>query len=171
MIFQCQTVYNQRVLTAMARGIRKTVRRKHSRRVRIFSWIVLAAALLGACFTWGSPVDTALNGLVAVFMALMIWKEDAINAFWARRSALPGVESCITSFFPEYYQTDSAAAVSQWNYDRIQFLAETGRYVLLILGKNHAQVLDKEQLEGGTPDALLRFLEEKTGLTVQTIGR
>lgn len=171
MIFQCQTVYDQRALTAMARGIRKTVRRKHSRWFHIFSWIVLAAALFAVYFTWGSPVDMALNGLVAILMVLVIWKEDAINAFGSRRSALPGIENSITAFFPEYYQTESAAAVSHWNYDRIQVLVDTGRYVLLILGKNHAQVLDKEQLEGGTPDALLRFLEEKTGLTVQTIGR
>ncbi len=171
MFFQCQTVYDQRALTAMARSIRKTVRRKHSRRVRIFAWIVLAAAVLGVCLTWDSPADMVLNGLVAVFMALIIWKEDAINAFWARRSALPGIEACVTSFFPEYYQTESDAAVSQWNYDRIQALAETGRYVLLILGKNHAQVLDKEQIQGGAPEALIQFLEEKTGLTVQAMGR
>ena len=42
--FTFETVYDQRAMTAMARALRKTVRRKRNRRVRIFGII---AAVLG----------------------------------------------------------------------------------------------------------------------------
>ena len=41
-----QTVYDQKALRTMARALRKTVRKKHSRRSHVFGWIVAALGLL-----------------------------------------------------------------------------------------------------------------------------
>ena len=43
---QFETDYNMETLTAMAKGLRKTVRRKRSRRVHIFAAVVLVLGIL-----------------------------------------------------------------------------------------------------------------------------
>ena len=43
---QFETDYNMETLTAMAKGLRKTVRKKRSRRVHIFAAVVLVLGLL-----------------------------------------------------------------------------------------------------------------------------
>ena len=46
MEFTLNSVYDQTAVTAMARALRKTVRKKHSRRSHVFGWIVVAFSLL-----------------------------------------------------------------------------------------------------------------------------
>lgn len=41
----------------------------------------------------------ALNGAVAVLMLAVLLGEDAINAFFARRNALPGMEGVHGALF------------------------------------------------------------------------
>ena len=46
MEFKCETVYNQEATTIMAKAIRKTARKKKSRRSHIFAVIVIILAFL-----------------------------------------------------------------------------------------------------------------------------
>ena len=46
MEFSFETVYDQKAVTAMAHGLRKTIRKKHSRRSHVFGWFVVALTLL-----------------------------------------------------------------------------------------------------------------------------
>ena len=41
-----ETTYNQKAMTTMARALRKTVRKKHSRRSQILGWLITVLALL-----------------------------------------------------------------------------------------------------------------------------
>lgn len=41
MEFTFQTIYNQKELTTMARALRKTLRKKKSRRSHVFGWIAV----------------------------------------------------------------------------------------------------------------------------------
>ena len=109
----------------------------------------------------------ALNGAVAVLMLAVLLGEDAINAFFARRNALPGMEVCTVRFLEEHYETKIAGAATQWQYSKLLRLAENDRYLVLILGKNHGQLCDKEELTGAAPEELRAFLEQRTGLTVE----
>ena len=118
----------------------------------------------GAGCSWGA---VALNGAVAVLMLAVLLGEDAINAFFARRNALPGMEVCTVRFLEEHYETQIAGAATQWQYSKLLRLAENDRYLVLILGKNHGQLCDKEELTGAAPEELRAFLEQKTGLTVE----
>jgi len=43
MEFKFETAYDQKALSAMARGLRKTVRLKKSRRSHIIGWVVMAS--------------------------------------------------------------------------------------------------------------------------------
>lgn len=46
MEFQFETRYDQKGLTALARALRKTIRKKRSRRSHIFGWCIVALAIL-----------------------------------------------------------------------------------------------------------------------------
>ena len=170
MEFTCHTTYQQKALTAMARGLRKTVRAKRSRRGRTYSWIVLGVTLVALYLSWGSVWQTVADGVVIVGLLLVLWKEDAINGFFAKRRALPGTDAADLAFYPDYYLVKSAAAESKWQYDKILALAETREYLLFIMGKHHALAIEKAALEGGSVLEFCHFLEEKTGKQIQDIG-
>lgn len=86
---QFETDYNMETLTAMAKGLRKTVRKKRSRRVHIFAAVVLVLGILTilATVAGGEPlgasgVVTLLAMLVVILVSLF---EDRLNA-WLRKS-------------------------------------------------------------------------------------
>ena len=167
MEFTCNTCYDRKALTAMSRAVRKTIRKKSSRLLHIYSWVVIALCLLSIWVSWGDPWYVALDSAVILLLLLVQLKEDALNAFFARRNALPGMEVCTVRFLEEHYETKIAGAATQWQYSKLLRLAENDRYLVLILGKNHGQLCDKEGVTGAAPEELRAFLEKKTGLTVE----
>lgn len=44
----CSTTYDRRALSALARALRKTVRRTRSRLLRVWCWVLLVLSLLSA---------------------------------------------------------------------------------------------------------------------------
>lgn len=169
MAFTCNTTYNSKALAAMSRVVRKTVRIKVNRGVKLFSWLVIALCLLCVYTSWGEPWRMASNAGVAVLLLVVNWKQDAINGFFARRKAMPGMESASATFHPDCYEVRMAGAVTQWQYSRVLVLAETKAYFVFALGKNYAQAFEKAGLEGGTEGEFRRWLEEKTGKQMKKI--
>ena len=47
MKFTFETEYNTKTMSVMAKALRKTIRKKHSRRSHIFGWIVSALSSAG----------------------------------------------------------------------------------------------------------------------------
>ena len=170
MKFTCHTTYDQKTLTAMARAVRKTVRAKRSRMVRIWAWVIIGLLAVSLWLSWGNIWQTAANCAVIATLLLINWKEDALNGYFARRKALPGTSAADITFYPDHYLVKTAAAESKWQYDRILALAETGEYLVLVMGKNHALAMEKATLEGGSLLQIRRFLEEKSGRNIQNIG-
>lgn len=170
MEFTCHTTYHQKTLTAMARALRKTIRAKRSRKTAIYSWLVVGIAMLSLYLSWGTIWKTVLNCVVIAGLLLILWKEDAINGFFAKRRALPGTDAADIIFYPDCYLVKTAAAESKWQYDKILALAETKDYVLFVLGKNHALAMEKAGLEGGSVREFCHYMEERTGKKVQDIG-
>ena len=168
---QIQTRYDQRALTAMARGLRKTVRRKHSRRSHIFGWLVLILALfLGLMPLLGEPPE--VNGLTLAVAAVLLGTllfEDAVNGFFARRKLLPGTEESTATVTGEHYITRTRAGETTWPYENIQAIAEGRRYLVLAFSKRHAQAFDKEGLTQGSLEELRALLAERTGLPIVKI--
>ena len=170
MEFTCHTTYDQKALTAMARAVRKTIRAKTSRRVRLCAWIIIGLLLVSLWLFWGNIWQTAADGVVIAALLLIDWKKDAINAFFARRKALPGTDSADTAFYSDYFLVKTAAADSKWQYDKILALAETRDYLIFVMGKNHALAMDKAALESISILEFRRFLEEKSGQEIEAIG-
>lgn len=168
-----QTVYDQRALRAMAQVLRKTIRKKHSRRSHIFGWIVVVLGILlsfsggedGFSIT-GKVVLTWLA--VAVIVIALIW-EDHINAYFAGKRALPGTKHTTTVFGEDGYVSSNAAGETRWNYENIQTVAETADYFVFVLNVNHAQVYSKRDVAGGTVEEFRAFMQEKLGKPIVKI--
>lgn len=169
MEFTCKTIYDQKSLTVLSRALRMTIRRKNSRRTRTIAWVAIAIELECLLMSLRIPWLAAGNGLVALLLLLLLWKEDAFNAFFARRKIVPWARECVSVFYPECYEARIAGVVTQWQYSRVLLLAESDKYFILILGKDYAQAYDKKRLSGGTEESFRRFLEEKTGKAIQKI--
>ena len=77
MQIQVETVYSLPVLTAMARALRKTLRRKKSRRTRIFSVVLMLIALLTIVLSLTTdpsfPAIISMAVLTLALLAVMIW--------------------------------------------------------------------------------------------------
>ena len=173
MEFVFDTRYDSRAMTALARALRKTLRKKQSRRAHVFGWIAFCSGLLLALFS-------ALDGAFFTFRSLVTWLavllifaalvgEDALNGRIALGRIPPGLTASRTLFEQEGYHSTTEVGSSDFPYSNIAALAETKDYFVFLMGKNHGQVFDKASLSGGTPEEFRRFIEDKTGLTVQTV--
>ena len=164
-----KTQYDQKAMTALARGLRKTVRKKHSRRSNIFGWIVVVMAailVLSAKEINGKVIFTGLAGLMIVLAFLF---EDALNGMIAMKRGIPGLHSAVTTFREDGYHSKTEVGESDFPYAPIVAMAESKDYFLLLIGPSHGQVYDKRGFLSGTAEDFRRLLEEKTGKTFQKV--
>ena len=170
MKFSFETQYNAKTLAVMAKALRKTIRKKHSRRSHIFGWIVVAFALL-LLLSDGFVVDfrsvVTLIAVLGVLIALLF--EDRLNGYVAKKRLLPGTDASVAVFSENGFVSTTDVGKSEWNYDKIIMIAETADFFVFIFSANHAQLYDKRHLQGGTVDEFRRFIEMATGKTVQRI--
>ena len=165
--------YTLETLTAMAKGLRKTVRRKRNRRTRIFAGIVLVIGLVSSALSIASKEPLrARNLLVLLAMLCVIYaslQEDRLNARAAKCRLLPGTEHAGCVFGEDGYTIKTSVTESRFSYAQIRAVAELPRYLVLALSNNQAQAFDKESLSGGTIEEFRAFLADKTGKPVQQI--
>ena len=154
MEFRFETDYNLETLTAMAKGLRKTVRRKRNRRTRILAGIVLVVGLVSSALSIASKEPLrARNLLVLLAMLCVIYailQEDRLNARAAKRRLLPGTEHAGCVFGEDGYTIKTSVTEIIFSYAQIRAVAELPRYLVLALSNNQAQAFDKESLSGGT---------------------
>lgn len=173
MEFVFDTVYDQKALTAMARGLRKTIRKKHNRRSRIFGWFVILFILLLTIPLDGAPLvvegRTVITWAVGAMILVALLFEDKLNAWFACRRMMPGTDHAAGVFTEENYSSETAAGTTQWKYDNIRELAEDNNYFIFVLDQRYAQVYDKRTLSGGSAEEFGRFIRRKTGKEIQRI--
>lgn len=170
MEFTCRTAYDQKALTAASSALRKTIRTQHSFAVRHRTWSVIALAAISFWLSWGTAWQMVLSCVVIFGLLIVNWKGDAIDAYFAKRWGYPDRDSADAAFYTDHFRADVTAAESSWQYDRILALAETGEYLVLVMGKNHALAMEKATLEGGSLPEFFRFLEERSRQSIQNIG-
>ncbi len=90
--FTFETTYNQKAMTTMARALRKTVRKKHSRRSHVFGWIITVFAVL-LIFPIGErnfilDFRTVLTLIAVLVIVVTLLFEDRINGYIAKKRML-----------------------------------------------------------------------------------
>ena len=118
MEFTFDTVYDQKAVTSMARGLRKTIRRKRSRRAHIFGWILIVLTLLLILPRNGEPLvidgRTVITWATGLFVLIALLFEDKLNAWFARRRMLAGTDRAVSTFTQDSYCSESAAGKTDW---------------------------------------------------------
>ena len=169
MEFVFETDYDSKAMTAMAKGLRKTVRKKHSRRSHVFGWIVIA---LGLLLSWPSGEIRASDVLLWLAIVVMVGAllfEDRLNGYFALKKMLPGTAHSKAIFTEEGYRSETQMGNTEWKYENITAMAELPDYFVFLFSKNHAQVYDKRTLTGGSVEEFRAFMREKTGKTVDAV--
>ena len=173
MEFTFDTVYDQKAVTAMARGLRKTIRKKHSRRSHLFGWLVIALILLLTLPRGGKPLviegRTILTWAAGLLIVVTLLFEDGINAWFARRRMLAGTDRASATFTEDSYCTESAAGKTEWYYENIRYIAEDKDSFIFVFDKRHAQVYAKRGMTGGGVEEFRGFLTQKTRKEIQNI--
>lgn len=171
-MFTFTTVYDQNATTAMAKAVRKTVRKKKDRRGRIFSVVALTLMmLLTIPFDGKLVVDFRLvfcwiTGLILIVALLFT---DHINGFAAQKRIMSGVEEDSAVFSEEDFWSETAKGKTQRQYDSILMIAETDGYFVFVYDQRYAQCFDKKSISGGTVDEFRSFISEKTQKPVQKV--
>lgn len=141
MEFIFETTYGQKVTKTMARVLRKTLRRKHSKRSHIFGWIVMVLALLLVLPIGDRVVTfdfrTVITWLVILIFLLVLIFEDSISGYIARKRMLKGTEKSKATFRDDGYYSETEMGNTEWQYD-------------------------KSNLTGGTVEEFNSFIKEKT---------
>ena len=170
MEFTFNTVYDQKAVTAMARGLRKTVRKKRSRRSHIFGWLViLLILLLTVPLDGGVEGRTIITWAAGAMILVALLFEDKLNAWLARRRMMAGTDRATSIFTEEHYCSETAAGTTQWRYDTIREIAEDKNYFVFVFDQRYAQVYDKHTLNGGSAEEFRDFIRRKTEKEVQCI--
>ena len=173
MEFQFETAYNQEAVTALAKTLRKTARKKRSRRSHIFGVLVMILAIL-LTLPLGDKVfvldfKTVITWLAAAMIFFALIFEDRLNGYIARKRMLPGLAKATTTFRAEGYYSETEVGSSEFKYSTIMALAETEQYFVFIFGQNHAQVYDKRSIAGGTMEEFREFITIVTGKEIEYV--
>ena len=149
MEFACKTVYDHKTLAAMSKALRRTMRKKTS----WCEWLLFLGLVVLAL---GTVMDASQSiwrrGIyltVVVLVLFLQWKGDYLNAFFAKRKALPGTDVCRARFYPEFYETEIAGVQTQWQYTKVQAPVETKDYIILILGKTRLRPMIRAAWRAG----------------------
>ena len=106
-MFTFETAYDQQAVTAMARALRKTMRKKRSRRSHVFGVIVILFAVLLTLPLGDNAFvldfKTIFTWLIAAILLFVLLFEDRINGVIARKRMLPGLEKAVVTFHPDGY--------------------------------------------------------------------
>lgn len=173
MEFKFETAYDQEALTVMAKAIRKTARKKRSRRSHIFGIIVMIFAVLLTMPIGNEEFvldfKTILTWIVAAVILVTLIFEDQINGYIAGKRMLPGLEKATVTFKDDGYHSETEIGSSEFKYSTIMMLAETADYFVFIFSQSHAQIYSKKSITGGTIEAFRAFIANVTGKEIQIV--
>jgi len=172
-MFEFNTDYNLKSLTVMAKALRKTVRKKHSRRSHAFGWIMVFFLLIYFITmdktTLLFSFRTIVNFVVFIILLFTLVFEDKINGFFAGLRMIKGTEKANAVFYEDYLVSATEIGKTEFYYKNIKFIAENKDYFVFLLDKNHAQIYDKNSLKSNNVDEFRNFIKEKTKSDIKVI--
>lgn len=175
MEFVFETNYDQKGISAMAEALRKTIRKKKSKRTHISGWIIILLAILISIPSKGEEfvlkARMVITWIVVLIMAITLIFEDKINGYIAKKRMVTGLDKAKTIFKEDKYISETKIGKTEFYYENIKELAETKDYFVFVFDQSHAQIYDKKGISGGTEEEFKKFIVEKTGKSIETIGR
>lgn len=171
MEFIFETKYDQKGITTMAKALRKTIRKKRSRRSHIFGIIIILCAILLSLPEKGEAFVITGNLVITwvAVMAVTLLFEDKLNGYIARKRMLPGMDKSLVTFKEDSYLSETAVGKTEFYYNNINTIAETDEYFVFIFNQNHAQIYDKKGTKEGTIEGFRAFITQKTEKEIQRI--
>lgn len=173
MNFKFNTEYNLTALTAMAKTLRKTVRKRKNTASRIFGCVVIVLALILIIPFGDERFVLNFNRIITLAAAIVILAvllfEDKINAYFAKKRMIKGTDTAESIFKENEFISETELATSRWQYESIKIIAETNNYFVFVFDMNHAQVYDKKCLSEEKTNEFREFISEKTGLKILEI--
>lgn len=167
MEFRFDTDYNLKALIAMAKALRKTVRKKKSILSHIFGFFVVALGLLLSLISgFEFSPSNIVTWIAMLIIIVVLLFEDRINGYTAKKQMMPGAENAKSTFNEQGFSSQTAVSSTEWKYEKIQVIAEDNNYFIFLLSNIHAQVYSKESISGGTSDEFREFIEKATGKKV-----
>lgn len=167
MDFTFETIYDLRAMTAVAKAIRKVLRKRNSLIMRIFGLIVVAVGVYLSTPLSGREMSFSVRSIISyvalLFIFVTVFFEDMINGLMARGRLPRGDYYADAMFTDEMFTVGSDAKKASWQYHRINHLAETKYYYIFIFSEHHAEAFEKESLAGITDEEFRAFILEKTG--------
>ena len=164
-LFSFETDYDMNTFISMARALRMTIRKKHSKRSHIFGWGVV---VLGIAFTFLGDVRVLhITAIAAIALALLF--EDRLNGWIAMKRMLKGMEKVKSDFYEDRYVSATDIGTTEWHYDKIKGIAEDKDYFIFLFSESHTQAYDKRKMTGGSGADFRNFIMKKAGLNVQRI--
>lgn len=175
MQFVVVTVYDQKAVSAMARALRKTLRKKQSRRSHVLGWLIVALSVL-VLIPWdGEPfqldVRSVVTMLAGALVLLILLFEDSVNGYIARKRMMVGTSEITTVFESDQFVSSSEVGESRWKYDKIQEVVELSNYFVFLFDRQHAQVYDKRAVSGGSVEEFRSFLESRTEKPIRQLKK
>ncbi len=168
-MYTIETHYDLKALTAMGKALRKTIRKKHSKRSHFLGILAVILGLLLLLATGFSGVRSVLTLLAILVIVLALIFEDSLNGYVAQKRGLPGTEYAVTTFCEENYRSVTKIAESTFSYEPILRFARCGDCFVFVFSPNHGQVYDIRTLTGGSADDFAAFIERKTQKTLENI--
>lgn len=173
MEFIFETNYDQKGISAMAEALRKTVRKKRSKRTHILGWLIILFAILISIPVKGEEfvLETRMiiTWIVVLIMAITLIFEDKINGYIAKKRMLTGMDKAKTTFKEENYIIETNIGKTEFYYENIKEIAETDDYFVFVFDQSHAQIYAKKGIASGNVDDFRKFIIEKTEKKIQEI--
>lgn len=173
MRFVFETLYDAKGVAVMAQALRKTIRKKKSRRSHVLAVIIILCAILlslpGKDEAFVLTFRFVITWIVVLIMVVTLIFEDWLNGYFARKRMLTGMEKSVVIFGEDSYLSETAVGKTEFYYENINVIAESDDYFVFIFTPNHAQLYDKNGVLEGSADDFRKFIAEKTGKEIQKI--
>ena len=163
-----QTTLDRRAMTALARAVRKTLRRGRNGPVRMLAWfVVLVESFLTAVYLRGGQEGWQINVLLGLIMLVCILGEDWANGLVALRRIPPDCREVNATFQEDSAFVCRSQAGEEWRlYQQMKVAVEMADWFILLLEGGQGRVFSKKGFTWGTPEEFRARIPEKTGLKI-----
>ena len=173
MEFIFETKYDQKGISVMAEALRKTIRKKKSKKQHLWAILIIILAVILTIPKNNEEFVITFN-LVITWLAVIVMVftfifQDKINGYFARKRMISGMEKSITTFKEDNYISATNIGKTEFYYNNILEIVEKNDYFIFIFDKSHAQIYDKNGITKGNIDEFRNLITKKTDKKKQEI--